>query len=100
MENSAGATDALVNVIASYKNRVWSVIIFFRSKQRPTLYYAPETQKILVSPGCVEMGGQIITGREADFSKITPELIEETYADISLKQIVFLGENCFLLCLK
>ena len=38
----------------------------------------------MISPGAVDMGGLIITPREEDFRRVTPELITDIYREISL----------------
>lgn len=53
--------------------RIVSVIIP-RSKHRPDCYYAEGDANILVSPGALDMGGLVITPREGDFRKLTPDM--------------------------
>ena len=75
-----GATEPMMNILAwkeasstDGSPRIVSVIIP-RSKHRPECYYAEGDKKILVSPGAIDMGGMIITPREEDFRKITPDV--------------------------
>lgn len=48
-------------------------LIFPRSKHRPDCYYKEEGEQLLISPGALDMGGLIITPRETDFLRLTPE---------------------------
>ena len=75
-----GATEPMMNILAWKENsttdgspRIVSVILP-RAKHRPDCYYAEGDDKILVSPGALDMGGLIITPREEDFRKITPDM--------------------------
>ncbi|MCF8054929.1 MAG: DUF4922 domain-containing protein [Deltaproteobacteria bacterium] len=73
------------------------VLLFFRAKPRPSCFYAAEPQRILVSPGSVEMGGCVITAREEDFLRLTRPMLEEIFCEVSfsrknmLKVIAALG---------
>ena len=63
-------------------------LVFPRKKHRPTCY-----SDLLVSPGALDMGGLIITPREEDFKKITPEwaaeiLQEVTMTNEELKEVI------------
>ena len=75
-----GATEPMMNILAwkeasstDGSPRIVSVILP-RAKHRPDCYYAEGDDKILVSPGALDMGGLIITPREEDFRKITPDM--------------------------
>lgn len=65
-------------------------LVFTRKKHRPECYH---DGSLLVSPGALDMGGLIITPREEDFQKITPEwaveiLKEVTMTDEEVKGII------------
>ena len=59
-------------------------LIFPRKKHRPDCYYAVGEQQIMVSPGALDMGGMLITPREEDFRKITPERYASILAEVSM----------------
>ena len=65
-------------------------LVFPRKKHRPECYQAGT---LMVSPGAIDMGGLIITPREEDFRKITPEqaaaiLQEVTMTEEELKGVI------------
>jgi len=75
-----GSNEPMMNVLAwkeasstDGSPRIVSVILP-RSKHRPDCYFAEGDAKILVSPGALDMGGLLITPREEDFRKLTPEM--------------------------
>ena len=91
-----GETEPRMNVIcwrqAGDESRPDEIVtlIFPRKKHRPDCY---ATGELLVSPGALDMGGLIITPREEDFRKITPEwavgiLKEVTLTEGELKPII------------
>ena len=61
-------------------------IIFPRRKHRPNCYYAQGQQQIMISPGALDMGGLLITPREEDFRKLTPELAVEILREVTLSE--------------
>ena len=61
-------------------------LIFPRKKHRPDCYYAEGDEQILVSPGALDMGGLIITPREEDFRKMTPELAAGILQEVTMTE--------------
>ncbi len=59
-------------------------IIFPRKKHRPDCYYAEGENQLLVSPGALDMGGLIVTPREEDFHRLTPELAQGILQEVTL----------------
>ena len=55
------------------ENYITSVVIP-RSKHRPDCYFKEGDAQIMVSPGALDMAGLLITPREEDYKKITPEI--------------------------
>ena len=75
-----GQYEPMMNILAWSQSsasdgyeRIVSVIIP-RSKHRPECYFKKGDKQILVSPGALDMGGMLITPREADFKKMDGEL--------------------------
>ncbi len=56
-------------------------LIFPRKKHRPDCYPEP-----MVSPGALDMGGLIITPREEDFQRMTPELAASILQEVTLSE--------------
>ncbi len=69
-----GQTEPMMNVIAWKEGEEFVCIVIPRSKHRPDCYNAEGEEKLLVSPGALDMAGLIITPREEDFRKIHAEL--------------------------
>lgn len=60
------------------------VLVIPRDKHRPHCYYAEGEEQLLVSPGALDMAGIIVTAREEDFQKITPEQIESIIGEVGI----------------
>lgn len=58
-------------------------LIFGRKAHRPTQYYAEGEERLLVSPGALDMAGVMILPREEDFQNITAEQVADIYQQVS-----------------
>ncbi len=76
--------EPMLNVISYYENGFYNINIFPRKLHRPTQYYSEGNDKILISPGALDMAGLLITVREEDFIKIDKSEIEDIYNQVSL----------------
>jgi hypothetical protein len=63
---------------------VWRVIIFFRSKHRPDVFFRTGNDRVVISPAAVDMGGLIITPVETDFHRVDNNLVESIFREVSL----------------
>ena len=79
-----------MNIIGLYEMEAgWRIIIFPRSKHRPSHYYAKEDKRILISPATVDMGGVCVTFLEDDFNKVNKDNLAEILREVSLGQKEF-----------
>ena len=72
-------SEPMMNIIAWNSGDVLLSVVLPRRKHRPDCY-----DEYMISPGAVDMGGLIITPREQDFRRVTPELITAIYQELSL----------------
>lgn len=79
--------EPMMNVITYMDKNSYRVQVFPRSAHRPSCYYMEGKEKILVSPGAIDMAGCIITVREEDFDKIEKQHIIEIFTQVSLPVI-------------
>ena len=73
-----------MNLLCSYNRTTWQIAIFPRQKHRPGVFFLPENERILISPGLVEMGGIMVTPVEKDFHIVDHDLIQEIYREVSV----------------
>ena len=80
----AGEPDEpMVNLLGTYTGELWRLILFPRRRHRPHAYDREGAERLLVSPGAVDMGGVLITPREEDFLALNPRLVEEIFRDVA-----------------
>ena len=65
----------------------FNTIIFFRRESRPQCFFAPENERILFSPGTVEMGGIGIVANRESFDRITPEILRSMIQEVADKLV-------------
>ena len=61
----------------------FNTIVFFRRESRPQCFFAPENERILFSPGTVEMGGVGIVANRESFDRITPEILRSMIQEVA-----------------
>ena len=72
-----------VNLFCEYKNDEWVVTIFPRIQHRPRQFFSEGADRLMMSPGAIDMTGHLIAAREEDFNKITKEVIIDIFQQIS-----------------
>ncbi len=73
-----------MNIVGWYEAGRWVCCIFPRSKHRPSCYYATDEDRLLISPGAVDMAGVLITPRREDYERLTREDVCQVYQEVSL----------------
>ena len=61
----------------------FNTIVFFRRESRPQCFFAPENERILFSPGTVEMGGVGIVANRESFDRITPARLRDIIREVA-----------------
>ena len=51
----------MLNVLCTYEDNIWRLIIFLRQKHRPDAFFYEGEKRIFVSLGAIDMAGVIIT---------------------------------------
>jgi hypothetical protein len=76
--------EPMVNILCSFSEVDWRVIVFPRSKHRPDAYFKPGDEQVMISPAAVDIGGLIITPLERDFTRIDAAAVESIFSEVSL----------------
>ena len=71
------------NLFCEYKNDAWVFTIFPRITHRPRQFFSEGEDRLMMSPGAIDMSGHLIAAREEDFEKITKEVIVDIFKQIS-----------------
>ncbi len=79
-----GTAEPMLNLHAAFAEGKWRVLLFPRRKNRPDLYDREEPERVLISPGGVEMGGLFVVPLERDFRRLNADLIRHIYREVSV----------------
>lgn len=80
--------EPMINLLANYQGGEYKVFVFPREVHRPWQYFAEGDDKILFSPGSVDLAGVFILPRFEDFEKMDLETAKDT-----LTQVTFSNEK-------
>lgn len=76
--------EPMINLLAWYEDKQWTIAIFPRKQQRPRQFFAEGEDKILFSPGCVDMAGLIIAPRKEDYERYSAPLLTDLFSQVSI----------------
>ena len=65
--------EPMMNIVSWRQNDDYMTVVIPRRKHRPDCYEAEEGQRMVISPGALDMAGLMITPRREDFDNITAE---------------------------
>ena len=87
--------EPMMNIVAWRRDEDFLSVVFPRTKHRPECYYAEGDEQYIISPGALDMAGLIITPRQEDFDRLTPEkalsiLNEITLSGDALQQVLYI----------
>ena len=85
----ADDAEPMMNIVAWREGDDFLSVVFPRKKHRPDCYYADGDEKMLVSPGALDMAGLTIIPRAEDFNRITPNQIRDIIEEVSLSDEQF-----------
>lgn len=80
--------EPLINIICTYDPKMWTVYLFPRSKHRPASFYAEGENRLVVSPGAIDMAGVIVVPEREHFDKIDGKRIESIFSEVSMNSEV------------
>ena len=77
-------TEPMMNIVSWRCDDEYLSVVFPRGKHRPDCYYAQGNDQYIISPGALDMAGLIITPRQEDFERLTPEKALSILNEVSL----------------
>ncbi len=81
-----GESEPMMNIVSWRKDEEYYSVVFLRGKHRPDCYYAEGADQFIISPGALDMAGLIITPRQEDFERLTPEKALGILSEVSLSK--------------
>ena len=81
-----GGSEPQFNLFACHAGNEFRSVVVFRSRHRSHHYFSDGPDHLTMSPGCADMGGVFIVPVEAEYEKMTPELLEEMISEVSIPE--------------
>lgn len=81
--HTAAVGEPLLNMLCTHGEGGWRLMLFPRKKHRPDAYFREGAERLLISPGAVDMGGIIVTPREEDFLALTADIVAGIYREVA-----------------
>ena len=77
-----GEGEPMMNILAVHGSAGWRLMVFPRTRHRPSFFFAEGEEKILLSPAAVDCGGVLTTPVEKDFRKLTASLVAQMFDEV------------------
>jgi hypothetical protein len=81
--------EPMMNVLAGYERGAWRVVLLPRAKHRPSFFYAEGDERILLSPGAVDLGGVAILPVQRDFERLTAGHLVQMFEQVMVSPEMF-----------
>lgn len=78
--------EPMVNLICTYDRRQWTVYLFPRARHRPSFFFAEGSERLIVSPGAIDMAGVIVVPEREHFDRIGPDEVRAIFSEVSLSE--------------
>jgi hypothetical protein len=83
LSRETGMSEPMINIISTYDDGAWTVYLFPRSRHRPACFFAKGEERLLVSPGAIDMAGIVVVPQHEDFLKIDGDRVAAIFAEVS-----------------
>ena len=77
--------EPMLNIVSWRRDDDFLSVVFPRTKHRPDCYFKEGSEQFIISPGALDMSGLIITPRQEDYERLTPEIALSILDEITLK---------------
>lgn len=78
--------EPMFNLMTWCSGGEFRTVVIFRNAHRPHNYFSDGDDRLMVSPGCADMAGVVITPVREDFEKISPEMLAGIYGEVSMSE--------------
>jgi len=86
--------EPLMNIFVLYENEEWNLLIFPRTTNRPTHFFAEGKEQKMISPGAIDMAGIFVLPRKEDFDSINNEIISDVLEQVSTNYYLCCRNGC------
>jgi uncharacterized protein DUF4922 len=84
LAQATSKAEPMINIICARDRNGFTVYLFPRARHRPACFYAEGDERLIVSPGAIDMAGVVVVPEREHFDKIGARHLEEIYTEVSL----------------
>jgi hypothetical protein len=81
--------EPMLNIVARYENGSITAALFPREKHRSACYFAPEDERLSISPAAIEMAGIIVVADVNHFSRVDETVASAIYQEVTINASLF-----------
>ena len=78
--------EPMLNLLGRYRDGVFEVFFFPRDRHRPDCYFTEGDERLLVSPGAMEMAGLVVLPHARDFERIDASQMRRIFEQVTLDE--------------
>ncbi len=83
LPRDAEGVEPMMNIICTYESGTYTLYMFPRTRHRPACFFAEGDERLLVSPGAIDMAGVVVVPEREHFVKLGREQMEAIYSEVS-----------------
>jgi hypothetical protein len=85
-EDRRERSEPMINLLCRHNGGEWALYLFPRERHRPSCFYAEGAERIIVSPGAIDMAGILITPERSDYDRLGPIEVCQIYSEVSSRE--------------
>ncbi len=83
LPRDAAGVEPMMNIICTYEIGTYTLYMFPRKRHRPACFFAEGDERMLVSPGAIDMAGVVVVPEREHFARLGREQMEAIYSEVS-----------------
>lgn len=84
LAKATNKAEPMMNLICYVDRGVFTVLLFPRAKHRPASFFAEGEERLMISPGAVDMAGIVVVPEHKHYERVGAKQIGEIFSEVSL----------------
>jgi hypothetical protein len=80
--------ERMMNLAAWFDGERYTVLLFPRTRHRPACYFAKGSDRLIVSPGVLEMCGLFVVTDRSNFERMDGDAVRSIYVEVCARSDV------------
>ncbi|MFH1811211.1 MAG: DUF4922 domain-containing protein [Pseudomonadota bacterium] len=76
--------EPMLNIVVYDDGATLAALLFPRAAHRPACFFAPEEERILISPGALDMAGVVVVAEPEHFDRVDLAVVRQIFEEVSL----------------